>query len=115
MATVSWVSRSGGATDERACLLTRMLGRLELAGEWNRNEKHIPGGQNTLADGISRWPREMLPDKAREPTHSSDWREQCLGRRGSGMFDIVLETNNILTKHDDVLWTLTMIEAEELA
>ena len=32
MATVSRVPRSDGATDTRACLLMRMLGRLELAG-----------------------------------------------------------------------------------
>ena len=31
MAAVSLVSRSGGATDERACLLVRMLERLGLA------------------------------------------------------------------------------------
>ena len=52
MAAVSWVSRSGGATDKGACLLMRMLGRLEIAGGWNHNAKHIPGVQNPLADGI---------------------------------------------------------------
>ena len=51
----------------------------------------------------------MLTDKVREPTHSSDWREQSIRPRVSGLFDIVLQTNNIL---DDVLWTLMMNEAE---
>ena len=92
----------------------RMLGRLELAGGWNHTIKHIPGVQNSLADGVSRWPREMLADKVRELTHASDWREQSIGPQGSWIFYIVLQIN-ILTKHDDVLWTLMMNEAEELA
>ena len=112
MAAVSWVSRSGGATDKRACLLMRMLGRLELAGGWNHTIKHIPGVQNSLADGVSRWPREMLADKVRELTHSSDWREQSIGPRRSGIVYTVLHIQNTLTKHDDVLWTLLMTEEE---
>ena len=102
MAAVSWVSRSGGATDKRTCLLTRMLAHLELAGGWNHSAKHIPGVQNTLADGISRWPREMLADKVRELTHSCDWREESIGPRGLGICYFVLQTKTILTKHDDV-------------
>ena len=34
MAAVSGASRSGGAIDKGACLLVRMLGRLQLAGGW---------------------------------------------------------------------------------
>ena len=70
--------------------------------------------QKTLADEISRWPREMLADKVREPTYSSDWREQSIGPRGSGSFYTILQKNDILAKPDDVLWTLMMNEAEEL-
>ena len=92
----------------------RMLGRLELAGGWNHTAKHIPGVQNTSADGISCWPRAILEAKVRELTHSSEWLEQSIGRRGSAIFDIVLQTKNILTKHDDILWNLMMNEAEEL-
>ena len=99
MAAVSWVSRSGGSTDKNACLLMRMTGRLELAGGWNHTAKHVPGVQNSLADGISRWPRGMLADIVREISHSSDWREQSIGPRRSRMFDIVLQTKNILIKH----------------
>ena len=114
MAAVSWVPRSSGAIAKRACLLMRVLERLELEGGLNHTAKHIPGVQNNLADEISRWPREILADKVREQTHSNDWREQSIGPRGSGIFYIVLQTKNILTKHDDVLWTLMMNEAEEL-
>ena len=113
MAVVSWVSRSGGATEKRNCLLMKRLGRLELAGGRNHNEKRIPGVQNTLPGGISPWLREMLADTVRELTYPSDWREQSIGPRGSGIVYTVLHTKNILTKHD-VLWTLLITE-EELA
>ena len=114
IAAASWVSRSGGTTDKRACLLMRMLGCLQLTGGWNHTEKHIPGVQNILADGTSRWPWDMLA-KVRELTHSRDWREQPIGPRCSGIFYIVPQTKNILTKHDDVLWTLMMNGVGELA
>ena len=99
MAAVSWLSRSGGATEKRTCPQMSWLGRLKLAGGLDHNAKGIPGVQITLAGRISRWPREMLADKVRELTHSSDWREQSIGPRWSGICDIVLQTKNILTKH----------------
>ena len=105
-AAVSWISRCGGARDKRACLLMRMLGRLEIKGGWNHTAKHIPGVQNTLADGISRWPRSVLADKVRELTNSDEWSEQDIGERGKGIFDTVLQTKNILSMHDDLLWNL---------
>ena len=111
-AAVSWATRCGGARDKRACLLMRMLGRLELAGRWNHTAKHIPGIQNTLADGIPRWPKSILEDKVREQTNSSDWYDQTIGTRGSGIFNIVLHTENIHSQHDDLVWSLVMNEAE---
>ena len=53
-AAVSWISRCGGARDKRACLLMRMLGRLEIKGGWNHTAKHFPGVRDALANGISR-------------------------------------------------------------
>ena len=79
----------------------RMLGRLKIKGGWNHTAKHIPGLRNTLADGISRWPRALLADKVRELTNSDDWSEQDIGTRGKGIFDTVLQTKNILSKDDD--------------
>ena len=102
-AAESWATRCGGARDKRACLLMRMLGRLELAGGWNHAAKHIARLQNILADGISRWPRSILADKVREQTNSSDWYEQKVGTRGSGIFDIVLQAKNIRSQDDDML------------
>ena len=112
IAVVKWVSRSGGATENKDGLLMRMLGRLELASGWNHNAKLIPSVQNTIAGGISPGPREMLADNVRELTHPSDWREQSIGPRGSGIVYAVLHTKNILTEHDNGLWTLLMTEEE---
>ena len=92
---VSLVTRCGGARDKRACLLMRMLGRLELAGGWNHAAKHIARLQNILADGISRWPRSILADKVGQQTNSSDWYEQNTETRGSGIFDIVLQRMSV--------------------
>ena len=101
MAAVSWITRCGGARDKRACLLVRLLGRLELKGGWNPTAKHIPGVRNTLADGISRWPWLVVADRVQELTNSIEWSEQDIGSRGTGIFDSVLQTRIILTKHDD--------------
>ena len=112
MASVSWVTRCGGARNKRACLLMRMLGRLEIVGGWNHTAKRSPGVHSSLADGISRWPRSLLADKVRELTNSSDWYKQPIGTRGAGSFDIMLQTKNIRCKHDDFIWNLMMNEEE---
>ena len=71
----------------------RIPGRLGLVGGWNHTAKHIPGVQITLADGVSRCPREMLADPIRELTHSSDSREQSIGPRGAGFFRLCTSDN----------------------
>lgn len=83
VAAFTWSNRCGGARDMRACLMMRMLGCLEISGGWGYNAKHIPGIQNTLAEGISRWPRSQLAAKVRQLTNSNDWREQAIGTRGN--------------------------------
>ena len=83
-----------------------MLGRLEIKGGWTHTQKHFPGVRITLADAISRWPRVVLAVKVREVTNSDDWLERDIGTRGKGVFDIVLQTKNILGEHDDCLWDI---------
>lgn len=85
----------------------RVLGRQEIARDWNHTPKHIPGVQNTSADGIARRPRMILADKVRQLTHVG-------GPRGLESIDVVLETKNILIQHDGIAWNLTMNEADEL-
>ena len=74
-----------GAGDIRACLLMRMLGRLEFKGGWNHAANHIAGVCNTLAAGISRCPRVIQPEKVRELTNSDDWSEQGIGMSGKAI------------------------------
>ena len=69
VAAVTWVNRCGEARDKRACLLMRMLGRLEIKSGWSHDVKHIPGVQNTLADGISHC-RERFGNG---PTATTGW------------------------------------------
>ena len=104
--------RDAEVRERRACLLMIVLGRLEIAGRLSHTGKDIPGAQNTLADGISRWPRSLLANKGRELTNSSDWYEQPIRTRGSGIFAIVLQTTNIRSKHNESLWNIMMNEAE---
>ena len=99
VAAVSWVSRCGGARDKRAGLFLRMLGRLEIKGRWSHLAKHIPGVTNTLADGISRWPRAAIGSEVRELMNSNEWSEREIGKRGADIF-------NIVNCHDELLWNL---------
>ena len=105
-AAVTWANRCGGARDKRAGLMMRMLGRLEIQGGWRYDAKHIPGVQNTLADGISRWPRSELADRVRQLTNTDDLSEQSIGARGERLCEIVLQTKNIAPRHDNMLWEI---------
>ncbi|CAM9882263.1 unnamed protein product, partial [Choristocarpus tenellus] len=51
---VHWFRKCGGAKDRRAGGLMRIMGVLEIAGEWSFAAEHVAGKQNDLADGISR-------------------------------------------------------------
>ena len=51
MAAVTLDNKCGGARDKRACLLMRMLGRLEIKGGCSHVAKPVPGVENILADG----------------------------------------------------------------
>ena len=105
-AAVSWVNKCGGARDKRAGLLMRMLGRLEIKGGRSHAAKHIPGVQNVLVNGISRWPCAELGSKVRELSNADDWSERPIGTQGEGIFALVLGTTSIVTEHGDMLWNL---------
>ena len=95
-AAVTWVNRCGRARDKRASLMMRMLDRLEIQEGWRYDAKHIPGVQNTLADGISRWPRSELADGVTQLTNTDDWYEQAIRARGERLCEIVLQTKTLL-------------------
>ena len=104
VAAVAWVNKCGGAIDRRACLHMTKLGRLEIKGGWSYTAQHIPGVQNTLAGGISRWPRAELAERFREATGTHDGVKQDIGRQGLRIFDVVLGTKHVSNRHDDRLW-----------
>lgn len=110
VAAVTWSNRCGGARDKRACLMMRMLGRLEITGGWRYDAKHIPGVKNTIADGISRWPRAEVADRIRRLTNTEGWREQTFGSRGERLCELVLQTKNIAPRHDKIAWDLLAFE-----
>ena len=84
----------------------RMLGRLEIQGGWRYDAKHIPDVQNTLAGGISRWPRSELADRVRQLTNTDDWYKEAIGARGERLCERVLLTKHIAPRHDNILWEI---------
>ena len=60
VSAVSWVNKYGGAKDRRAELLMRLLGRMEITIGWCSIATHIPRVDNTLADGVLRWPEDKV-------------------------------------------------------
>ena len=52
----------------------RLLGRLEITSGSSHDAKHIPGVQNVVADGISRWPKEKIARNLQSLVQG-DWRE----------------------------------------
>ena len=59
-----------------------------------------------MADGISRWPSTEIAGRIRDLTNSHAWAEQPIGLRGNEILDIVLQTKNLKTRHDDSLWRI---------
>ena len=64
----------------------RMLGRMELESGWCQVAKHIPGVENRLADGISRWPKEEIHHNVNRLTQEQGWKRQELA--GGNLFKI---------------------------
>ena len=106
MAAVTWSNRCGGAKDKRACLMMRMLGRLEISGEWSYEANHIPGVQNTLADGISLWPLSEVAARVRQFTGTNDSHEIPLGLHGENVLFLRVAEKNVQPRHDRTLWNL---------
>ena len=103
---VTWVNKCDGAKDRRACLLMRMLGRLEIKDEWSHVAKHITGFRNTLSGWHIALTQSRPGRKNRQVTDSNDWVEQDIGRLGLKIFDVVLGTKNASNRHDDRLWDI---------
>jgi len=107
VSAVSWINRCGGSRDTRAGLVMRLLGRLELTSGWCLVAKHIPGVENVLADGISRWPRSEVAREVRRLA-GLGWTEISLGNNGQRLFDAILAPSGRARATDDEIWKKTL-------
>ncbi|CAM9117645.1 unnamed protein product, partial [Ectocarpus sp. 4 AP-2014] len=67
-----------------------------------RRQTHA-GVENTLADGISRCASASSCRERKHITKSDEWRQQPIGKVGERLCDIVLQTENIAPRHDNLL------------
>lgn len=89
MSAVYWVNKCRGAKKPRGGVLTPMLGCLEIRSDWRCRARHKYGVSNTLADGISRWPRNELPYHLQCFRPDIGWHEEDLGRKGMAIITAV--------------------------
>ena len=92
VSAVSCLNKRGGAKDRRAGLLLRLLDRMEITSGWCHIVKHIPGLENTLAHGISRWPEDNVHEKVARLINDDGWKEQNIQAHGIKLFSIVLQS-----------------------
>ncbi|CAB1116852.1 unnamed protein product [Ectocarpus sp. CCAP 1310/34] len=105
VSAVSWVNRCGGSRDRRAGLLMRLLGRMEIENGWCHVAKHIPGRENTLADGISRWKSEDVEVNVERLTHSNNWRMQDIGDTARETIEMILQEKLQNQRMDGLVWS----------
>ena len=87
---MSCVNRCGGARDKRASLDLRLLGRLEITSGWSHIAKYIPGVQNVIADGNSRWPKAEIASNLRSLV-TGEWTEQDINDMDPGFLYSLLQ------------------------
>jgi len=110
VSAVSWVNRCGGSRDRRAGLLMRLLGRMEIENKWCHVAKHIPGRENTLADGISRWKADEVESNVKRLTRDDSWRMQDIGDAGRELIEMILQENLPNGRLDDIAWNLMITQ-----
>lgn len=103
VSAVSWVNRCGGSRDRRACLLMRLLGRMEMHNGWCHVAKHIPGRNNVLAEGISRWDTNKVEDNVKRLSRDQNWIHQDIGTHGRELIGMILTDdlpqNQMVNRH----------------
>ena len=87
-------------------LLMRLLGRMEIENEWCHVAKHIPGSQNELADGISRWKSNEVETNVARLTRDRKWRVQEIGLNGRELIEMILQEKLPSKRIDDLAWDL---------
>ena len=108
VSAVSWTNRCGGSRDRRASMLMRLMGRMEIACGWCHVAKHIPGRENTLADGISRWDEDKVAANVEKLTKESGWKQVDIGDGGRSLFEILLRRTFPKQSVDDQTWGIML-------
>ena len=76
----------------------RLSGHMEIENGWLVSScKHIPGVENRLTGGISRWLEEEMQNNVNRLTQEQGWRRQDLAG-GNTVRDSILDLN--LPKRD---------------
>ena len=111
VAAVSWINRCGGSRNRRAALAMRLLGRQEITSGWSHDAKHIPGVQNVVADGISKWPNKKIARNLQTLTQG-EWREQSIGKSGGEFLETILQPDFPTEYIDEIVWGAMTRNAE---
>ena len=111
IAAASWINRYGGSRNRRAALAMRLLGRLEITSGWSHDAKHIPGVQNVVADGISKWPNKKIARNLQTLTQG-EWREQSIGKSGGEFLETILQPDFPTEYIDEIVWGAMTRNAE---
>ena len=107
VSAVSCVNKCGGAKDRRAGLLMRPLGRMKITSGWCHIAKHIPGLDNTLADGISGWPEDkVIHENVARLTNDYGWKEENIQAHGRKIFSLLLQNKLPAERLDEQMWLL---------
>ena len=106
VSAVSWVRKCGGAKDRRAGLLMRLIGRIEITSRWSHIAKYIPGLDNTLADGFSRWTEDKVHENVARLTNDDGWKEQNIQAHGRKIFSLLLQNKLPAGRLDEQMWLL---------
>ena len=97
------INRCGGSRNRRAALAMTLLGGLEITSGWSHDAKLIPGVQNVVAEGISRWPKEKIARNL-QTLVQGEWREQTIGKRGCEIFVTILQPDFPTEYMDGIVW-----------
>ena len=97
-AAVAWVKRCQGRGKKqvRVGALMRMMVALEARGEWCFQARHVQGIDNRLADGLTRWKEEQIPEKLNAERPEIAWQLQELGDREQLMCTEILRESMLL-------------------
>ena len=84
---------------------------LEITSGWSHDAKHIPGVQNVVADGISKWPNKKIARNLQTLTQG-EWREQSIGKSGGEFLETILQPDFPTEYIDEIVWGAMTRNAE---